>query len=120
MHENNPDQITFNVRANDIPTSKDPLSIAKSIVYLAKSVIIQDCSVTTLGIIPRNDPWNNNVRGVNYILARMCQNDNISPINHSRSNDPRKTINTRKLHLNIKASNKLRDNFLRYLKVFSS
>ena len=60
--ENNPDHIIFHVGTNDIPTSKDPLAIAQSIVDLAKSVMTQDRSVTISGIIPRNDQWNNTVK----------------------------------------------------------
>ena len=97
---------------------KDPLAIAQSIVDLAKSVMTQDRSVTVSGIIPWNDLWNNKVRQVNDSLAGMCENDNISFIDHSRSIDPRKNLNNSKLHLNIKGSNKLRDNFVRYLKGF--
>ena len=79
----------------------------------------QDRSVTISRIIPRNDQWDNEVRKVNDSLTRMRENDNISFIDHSRSIDPRKNLNNSKLHLNIKASNKLRDNFVRYFKVSS-
>ena len=48
----------------------------------------------------------------------MYENDNISLIDHSRSIDLRKNLNNSKLHLNIKGSNKQRDNFIRYLKGF--
>ena len=77
----------------------------------------QDRSVTISRIIPRNDQWNNEVRKVNDGLTRMRENDNISFIDHSRSIDPSKNLNNSKLHLNIKASNKLRDNFVRYFKI---
>ena len=79
----------------------------------------QDRSVTISRIIPRNDQWDNEVRKINDSLTRMRENDNISFIDHSRSIDPRKNLNNSKLHLNIKASNKLRDNFVRYFKVSS-
>ena len=79
----------------------------------------QDRSVTISRIVPRNDQWDNEVRKVNDSLTRMRENDNISFIDHSRSIDPRKNLNNSKLHLNIKASNKLRDNFVRYFKVSS-
>ena len=120
IRENNPDYITFHVGTNDIPTSKDPLAIAQSVVDLAKSVITQDHSVAISDIIPWNDQWNNKVREVNDSLAGMCENDNISFTDHSRSIDPRKKLNNSKLNLNIKGSNKLQDNFVRYLKGFSS
>ena len=51
IRENNPDHIIFHVGTNDIPTSKDPLAIAHSIVDLVKSVITQDRGVTISGII---------------------------------------------------------------------
>ena len=78
----------------------------------------QDHSVTISGIIP----WNNKVREVNDSSACMCENDNILFIDYSRSIDSRKNVNNSKLHLNIliKGSNKLWDNFVRYLKYFSS
>ena len=72
IRENNPDHIIFHVGTNDIPTSKDPLAIAQSIVDLAKNVMTQDGSVTISGIILRNDKWNNKFREVNDSLARMC------------------------------------------------
>ena len=115
MRENNPDHIIFHVGTNDIPTSKDPVAIAQSIVDLTKSVMTQDRSVTISGIIPRKDEWNNKVRKVNDSLARMCENDNISFIDHSRSIDPRKNLNHSKLHINVKGS----INFARHLKGFS-
>ena len=120
IRKNNPDHIILHVGTNDIPTSKDPLAIVQSIVDLAKNVMTQDGSVTISGTILRNDQWNNKVREVNDSLARMCENDNISFIDHCKSIDPRKNLNNSKLHLNVKSSNKLRDNFVRYLKGFSS
>ena len=72
IRENNPDHIIFHVGTNDIPTSKDPLAIAQSIVDLAKNVMTQDGSVTISGIILRNDQWNNKFREVNDSLARIC------------------------------------------------
>ena len=98
IRENNPDHIIFHVETNDIPTSKDPLAIAQSVVDLAKSVMTQDRSVTISGIIPWNDQWNNKVREANDSLADICENDNISFIDHSRSIDPRKDLNKSKLH----------------------
>ena len=120
IRKNNPDHIILHVGTNDIPTSKDPLAIVQSIVDLAKNVMTQDGSVTISGIILRNDQWNNKVREVNDSLARMCENDNISFIDHCKSIDPRKNLNNSKLHLNVKSSNKLRDNFVRFLKGSSS
>ena len=120
IHENNPDHIIFHVATNDIPTSKDPPAIPQSIVDLTKSVMTQDRGVTVSGIIPRNDQWKNKVREVNDSLTYMCENDNISFLDHSGSIDPRKNLNNSKLHLNVKGSNKLRDKFVRYLKGFSS
>ena len=77
IRQNNLDHIIFHAGTNDIPTSKDPLAIAQSIVDLAKSVMTQDRGVTISRIIPLNDQWNNKVKEVNDSLACMCENDNI-------------------------------------------
>ena len=113
--ENNPDHIIFHVGTNDIPSTKTPEFIARSILDLAKNVLSENCSVSVSNIIPRNDQWNK-VREVNDCLARLCTNENILLIDHSRSIDPRKHLNNSKLHLNIRGSNKLRDNFVKYVK----
>ena len=118
--ENNPDHIIFHVGTNDIPSTKIPEFIARSILDLAKNVSSEYCSVSVSNIIPRNDQWNNKVREVNDCLARLCTNENISLIDHSRSIDPRKHLNNSKLHLNIRGSNTLRDNFVKYVKEFLS
>ena len=111
--ENNPDHIIFHVGTNDIPSTR-------SILDLAKNVLSENCNVSVSNIISRNNQWNNKVREVNYCLARLCTNENISLIDHSRSIDPRKHLNNSKLHLNSRGSNKLRDNFVRYVKEFLS
>lgn len=67
----------------------------------------QDHGVTISNIIPKNDQWNQKVRKVNDCLICICEND------HSRSNDPRKNLNSSKLHLNFKGSSELRDNFIK-------
>ena len=67
-----------------------------------------------------NNQWNNKVREANDSLACMCWNDNISIIAHSGLIYPRENLNNSKLHLNVKGSNKLRDNFVIYLKGLSS
>ena len=118
--ENNPDHIIFHVGTNDISSTKTPEFIARSILDLAKNVLSENCSVSVSNIIPRNDQWNNKVREVNDCLPRLCTNENISLIDHSRSIDPRKHLNNSKLHLNIRGSNKLRDNFVKYVKEFLS
>lgn len=114
--ENDPDHIIFHVGTNDIPSTKTPECIAQSISDLAKSVLSENCNVSVSNIIPRNDQWNNKVREVNDCLARLCKNENISLIDHSRSIVPRKHLNSGKLHLNVRGTNKLRDNFVKYIK----
>ena len=116
IRENDPDHIIFHVGTNDIPSTKTPECIAQSISDLAKSVLSENCNVSVSNIIPRNDQWNNKVRKVNDCLARLCKNENISLIDHSRSIDPRKHLNSVKLHLKVRGTNKLRDNFVKYIK----
>ena len=114
--ENDPDHIIFHVGTNDIPSTKTPECIAQSISDLAKSVLSENCNVSVSNIIPRNDQWNNKVREVTDCSARLCKNENISLIDHSRSIVPRKHLNSGKLHLNVRGTNKLRDNFVKYIK----
>ena len=80
----------------------------------------QDHGVNISCIIPRNDQWNQKVREVNDCLICICENESISLIYHSISIDPRNNLNNSKLHLNFWGAEKLRYNFIQYLKGFSS
>ena len=51
------------------------------------------------------------------ILLNLCKDVNILSITHSAI-DTKKNLNNSKLHLNIRGSRKLQENFVKYLKGF--
>ena len=119
IRENNPDHIIFHVGTNDVPSEKAPQVIGQSIVDLAKSVANDNLQVTVSSIVPRNDQWSKKVYEVNKVLLNLCKDVNIPFISHSAIGAKR-NLNNSKLHLNIRGSRKLQENFVKYLKGFSS
>ena len=75
--------------------------------------------VTVSSIVPRNDEWSKKVNEVNKVLLNLCKDVNIPFISHSAI-DAKRNLNNSKLHLNIRGSRKLQENFVKYLKGFSS
>ena len=119
IRENNSDHIIFHVGTHDVPSEKTPQVIAKSIVDLAKNVTNDNLQVTVSSIVPRNDQWSKKVNDVNKVLLNLCKDVNIPFINHSAI-DAKKSLNNSKWHLHIRGSLKLQENFVKYLKGFSS
>ena len=119
IRENNPDHIILHVGTNDVLSEKIPQVIAQSIVDLAKTVANDNFQVTVSSIVPRNDQWSKKVYEVNKVLLNLCKDKNTPFISHSSIDAKRNLINS-KLHLNIKGSRKLQENFVKYLKGFSS
>ena len=119
IRENNPDHLILHVETNDVPSNKKAKSIAESIVSLAKEVKASKIDVSISSIIPRNDNWNSKVIEVNSYLKDLCESNDIPFISNTTIN-PKKHLNNSRLHLNPKGSNKLRDNFVWYLKGFTS
>ena len=116
---NNPDHIIFHVGTNDVSSEKTPQVIAQSIVDLVKTVANDNLQVTVSSIVPRNDQWSKKVYEVNKALLNLCIDVNIPFISHSAI-DAKRNLNNSKLHLNIRGSRKLQENFVKYLKGFSS
>ena len=119
IRENNPDNIILHVGTNDVLSEKIPQVITQSIVDLAKTVANDNFQVTVSNIVPRNDQWSKKVYEVNKVLLNLCKDVNTPFISHS-SIDAKRNLNNSKLHLNIKGSRKLQENFVKYLKGFSS
>ena len=119
IRENNPDHLIFHVGTKDVPSNKKSESIAESIVSLAKEVKESKLDVSISSIIPRNDNWNNKVMESNSYLKDLCESSNISFISNTTIS-PKKHLNNSRLHSNPKCSNKLRDNFIRYLRGLTS
>ena len=119
IRENNPDHLIFHVGTNDVPSNKKAKCIAESILSLAKEAKASKLDVSISSIIPRNDNWNNKVMEVNSYLKDLCESIDIIFISNTTIN-LKKHLNNSRLHLNPKGSNKLRDNFVRYLKGLTS
>ena len=118
IRENNPGHI-FHIGTNSVPPEKTPQVIAQSIVDLAKSVANDYLQVTVSSTVPRNDQWSKKVYEVNKVLLNLCKDVNIPFISHSAI-DAKRNVNNSKLHLNVRGSRKLQENFVKYLKGFSS
>ena len=119
IRENNPDHPIFHVGTNDVPSNKKAKCIAESILSLAKEAKASKLDVSISSIIPRNDNWNNKVMEVNSYLKDLCESIDIIFISNTTIN-LKKHLNNSRLHLNPKGSNKLCDNFVRYLKGLTS
>ena len=119
IRENNLDHFIFHVGTNDIPSEKTPQVIAQSIVDLATTVANDNLQVTVSSIVAQNDQWSKKVYEVNKILLNLCKDVNIPFISHSAI-DAKRNLNNSKLHLNIRGCRKLQENFVKYLKGFSS
>ena len=119
IRENNPDHIILCVGTIDVPSEKNPQVIAQSIVDLAKTVGNYNLQVTVFSIFQRNDQWSKKVYEVNKVLLNLCKDVNIPFISHSAIGAKRNLDNS-KLHLNIRGSRKLKENFVKYLKGLSS
>ena len=86
---------------------------------LATEVKASKLDFSIFSIISRNDNWNNKVIEVNSYLKDLCEGNDIPFINNTTIN-PKKHLNNSRLHLNAEGSNKLRDNFVRYLNGLTS
>ena len=82
---------------------------------LAKEVKASKLDVSISSIFHHNDNWNNKVMEVNSYLKDLCESNDITT-----TINPKKYLSNSRLHLNPKGSNKLRDNFFRYLKGLTS
>ena len=119
IRENNRDHLIFHVRTNDVPSNKKAKFIAESILSLAKKVKASKLDVSISSIILRYDNWNNKVMEVNSYLKDLCESNDI-PFISNTTTDPKKHLNNSRIHLNPKGSNKICDNFVRYLKGLTS
>ena len=61
-------QTILHCGTNNLPSSKDPETIAKNIMNLAKSIKTNTTKVAILGIIPRRDTFNFKAKQVNETL----------------------------------------------------
>ena len=107
------------VGKNDAPSEKTSQAIAQSTADLAKSITNGNLQVTVSSLVPRNGQWSKKVYEINKVLLNLCKDVNIPFISHSAIKAKR-NLNNSKSHLNIRGSRKFLENFVKYLKGFSS
>ena len=81
----NPDEIIFHIRTNDLPSGKGNKDIAEAIINLAMSVKTQSRGVSISGITVRKDKHQNKVQEINYQLRDLSQAKSVNFIDHSKS-----------------------------------
>ena len=114
VRDENPDRIIMSVGTNDFNSEINAERVAKSIADLAKGIVPEKRKVTVSGIIHRNDECNKKAEEVNQRLKNMCKIASVVYIDNSSFN-PKKHLNSSKLHLNEKGSYKLNSIFLNYI-----
>ena len=119
IRENDPDHLVFYVGTNDVSSNKKAKFIAESIVSLAKEAKESKLDISISSIIRRNDNWDSKVMQVSSYLKNLCESNDI-PFISNTTIKAKKRLNISQLHLNPKGSNKLYDNFVRYLKGLTS
>ena len=109
-----PNQIILHCGTNNLPSSEDSETIAKSIINIAKNIKGDTVKVAILAVIPRRDTFNLKAKQVNETLKKICEEEKIPFISHHGINT-RFHLNRRGLHLNDKGTSRLAQNFKRFL-----
>ena len=115
IREENPDHIILHIGNNDLSSENNAERVGKSIVDLAKSLLFENRKVSISEIIPRNDRWNIKAKEVNNHMKEMCACVNIDYIDNFQNFNPRRHLNSSRLHLNDKGSYRLNNIFVSYL-----
>ena len=111
--ELSPKQIILQCGTNNLPSSEDPETIAKSIINLAKNIKADTAKVAVLGIIPRRDAFNLKTKQVNETLKKICEEEKVPFVLHHGINT-HYHLNSRGLHLNNKGATRLAQNFKKF------
>ena len=82
IREKNPEHIVLQIGINDLNSSKTPAEIAEEIVDLAYLVKTNSNNISTPGLVPQADKFNNKAEGVNKSLKKMCGDTSLQFINH--------------------------------------
>uniref|UniRef100_A0A7M5X7G8 SGNH hydrolase-type esterase domain-containing protein n=1 Tax=Clytia hemisphaerica TaxID=252671 RepID=A0A7M5X7G8_9CNID len=110
-----PDAVIIHCGTNDLKL-KEPEDIAENIIGLTKMVSEEskETCILVSGIIPRGDDLNRNVKKVNEILQKKCNECNVGFIDNENI-DPERHLNNSKLHLNVHGTNELQKNLQYYI-----
>ena len=71
-----PDRVIIHVGTNDLRSSHDPVTIAKSIIDIVKNSTTNKNEILVSSIVPRRD------NQVNNILQKLCVESNFAYVNH--------------------------------------
>ena len=74
IKEDNPDHLILHVGTKNMAYENNTEKIAKSIVDLAKGLVVNDCIISVSSIVPKNDKLNSKAAEINSYLERMCSN----------------------------------------------
>lgn len=113
--EKNPDGIILHCGTNDLRANSNPEELSLHIVNLALSLKTDTNSVIVSGITARKDKLSEKVKAVNDILKHECGRRNLGFIDNSNI-DADTHLNRSRLHLNVRGTNILGNNFLHAIK----
>ena len=77
-----PDRVIIHVDTNDLRSSQDPETIAKTIIDIAKNSTTNKNEILVSSIVPRRDNLNGKGRQVKNILQKLCVENNFADLNH--------------------------------------
>ena len=118
IRENDPGHLIFHVGTKYVLSGKTK-KICRVIRVFDKGNKEEQTYVSVSSCSPCNGNWNSKLMEVNSYLKDLYES-NIIPFMNNRFINPKKHLNSYRLHLNPKGSKKFRDNFVKFLKVLSS
>ena len=110
-----PDVMILHSGANDLRSEKTPKDIVEEITNLAEKMKTTENDIVISGLIVRNDSLNDKGTQVNELLKLKCTKLNIPFINNENIN--KQHLNKSGLHLNLKGTTTLANNYIKFLKL---
>ena len=110
----NHDLFVLHIGKNDLNSDRSPELIAKSITGVGSGLKNDSHNASISRIAARNDKLNDKAAQVNENLEKLCAEQNIYFINHTK-NILLQHLSKSKLHLNRKGSSILISNFVKAL-----
>ena len=95
----NRNKIILHVGTNELESSKTACQISRSVIDLALSLKSETNTVTISLIVPRKDSLNNKVQEVNSRLINICDECDITFVDHTDTIDIERYLNESKVHL---------------------
>ena len=115
IRENNLEYVKLHLETNELNSELTPERIAKSVIDVGENILTNYRTVSTSGMVPRNDNFNNKAMEVKRELSKMCKKEKLLFVDHCNLN-PKTHLNRRKLHLNRNGYEKLVKNFVSFIR----